>query len=258
MAALAVGVAGLLAFVAAERRAEGPMLPLEVFRSRTFTATNAVTFAVYAALGGVLFLVVLDLQVVAGFAPLAAGTAMLPITALMLLLSARAGALAQRIGPRVPMTLGPVGCAAAFVLLARVGPHASYLRDVLPAVLLQGLGLSLTVAPLTATVLGALDDRYAGVASGVNNAVARAAGLLAVAVLPLAAGLGHGSLTDPRALEPVYRRAMLLCAGLLLAGAGIAFAFVPGRRTAEAPGRPPHGDRALSARAASRTPARSR
>lgn len=229
LGALLLGVAGMIGFVLTEQRSRHPMLPLEVFRSKAFTAANLVTFAVYAALGGVFFLVVLNLQVVAGFPPLAAGVAMLPITVLMLLLSARAGALSQRIGPRIPMTAGPLVCACALLLLARIGPDAVYARDVLPAVVVLGLGLSLTVAPLTATALGSLDDRHAGVASGVNNAVARAAGLLAVAVLPLAAGLGAGSLTDPVALQPVYRTSMMFCAGLLLVGAVIAFVAVPTR-----------------------------
>jgi MFS family permease len=145
----------------------------------------------------------------------------------MLLLSARAGALGQRIGPRIPMALGPVVCAAALVLLARVGPDATYLWDVLPAVLLLGLGMSLTVAPLTATALAALDEHHAGIASGVNNAVARTAGLLAVAILPLAAGLGGGSLTTPADLGPTYRTAMGICAGLLLAGGATAWLSVP-------------------------------
>ncbi|MQA12396.1 MAG: DHA2 family efflux MFS transporter permease subunit [Pseudonocardiaceae bacterium] len=227
LVALGIGVVGMLAFVLTEKRSQHPMLPLGIFASRGFTAANLVTFMVYAALGGVFFLVVLNLQVVAGFDPLAAGTALLPVTVLMLLLSARAGALAQRIGPRTPMTAGPIICAGALVLLARIGEDASYLRTVLPPVILFGLGLSLTVAPLTATALGSLDDRRAGIASGVNNAVARAAGLLAVAVLPLAAGLGTGSLTDPATLAPTYRTAMLLCAGLLLVGALTAALAVP-------------------------------
>jgi EmrB/QacA subfamily drug resistance transporter len=226
---LAVGVAGLAAFVLVERRSGHPMLPLEVFRSRAFTAANLVTFAVYAALGGVFFLVVLQLQMVAGFTPLAAGTALLPITVLMLLLSARAGAWGQRIGPRIPMTVGPLVCAAALVLLSRIGAGGSYLLTVLPPVALLGLGVSLTVAPLTATALGSVADRHAGVASGVNNAVARAAGLLAVAVLPLVAGLGTGSLTEPAILGPIFRTAMLVCAALLVAGAAIAALAVPGR-----------------------------
>jgi len=238
---LVLGATSLAAFVWLERRSPAPMLPLELFRSRTFTAANAITFVVYAALGGMLFLVVLALQVVAGFPPLLSGVSLLPITLLMLLLSARGGALAQRIGPRLPMTVGPAVCALALALLSRIGPGVSYLWSVLPSVALLGLGLSATVAPLTATVLGAVDDRHAGIASGVNNAVARAASLLAVAVLPLVAGLGRGRLTDPATLAPVYRSAMLVCAGLLLAGAGLAFATMPGRkgrRPAPAPAPP--------------------
>jgi EmrB/QacA subfamily drug resistance transporter len=235
LAALGVGLAGIVGFVLVERRSRHPMLPLAVFSSRAFTAANLVTFAVYAALGGVFFLLVLNLQVVAGFPPLEAGIALLPITILMLLLSARSGALAQRIGPRIQMTVGPIVCAGALLLLARIGPGASYLRTVLPAVLVLGLGLSITVAPLTATALGSVDNRHAGIASGVNNAVARAAGLLSVAVLPLAAGLGNGSLTDPVALAPTYRTSMLLCAGLLLAGAATAAVAIPTRIAAQQP-----------------------
>jgi len=227
--ALALGVAGMLGFVLVERRSRHPMLPLEVFGSRAFTAANLVTFAVYAALGGVFFLLVLDLQVVAGFEPLTAGTALLPVTVLMLLLSARAGALAEHLGPRMPLTIGPIVCAGGLLLLARVGSDASYLHAVLPGVVILGLGLALTVAPLTVTALGSVEERHAGIASGVNNAVARAAGLLAVAVLPLAAGLRAGTLTDPATLAPAYRTAMLLCAGLLLAAAATAFIAIPSR-----------------------------
>jgi EmrB/QacA subfamily drug resistance transporter len=227
LGALVVGVAGIAGFVITERRSAHPMLPLEVFSSRTFTAANLVTFAMYSALGGVLFLVVLNLQVVGGFGPFAAGTALLPLTVIALLLSARAGALAQRIGPRIPMTVGPILAACALVLFTRIGAHASYWTSVLPAVILLGLGLSLTVAPLTATALGAVDERHAGVASGVNSAVARAAGLLAVAVLPLAAGLGAGSLTNPLDLGPTYRTAMLIGAAILLVGAAISLVAIP-------------------------------
>jgi MFS family permease len=229
IAALAVGVAGLVGFVLVERHAQEPMLPLGIFRSRAFSAANLVTFAVYAALSGVLFLVVLNLQVVTRFSALAAGVSMLPVTILMLLLSARAGALSQRIGPRIPMTVGPIVCSGGLLLFTRIGAHSGYLADVLPAVVTLGLGLSLTVAPLTSTALGAVDERNAGIASGVNNAVARAAGLLAVAILPLAAGLGGGDLTVAADLGPVYRRAMFICAALLLLGALIAFVAVPTR-----------------------------
>ncbi len=226
LGALLVGVLGLAGFVANEARSTHPMLPLEMFRSRTFTATNMVTFAVYAALAGVFFFVVINLQVVAGFSPLAAGMALLPVTVIMLVLSARAGALAGRIGPRIPMTLGPLICAAGVLLLSSIGAQATYTTDVLPAVIVLGLGLSLSVAPLTATALASAQDRHAGVASGVNNAVARTAGLLAIATLPLACGLGS-SFTDPVALGPAYRTSMFICAALLLAGGALAFATIP-------------------------------
>ncbi|BEL04841.1 MFS transporter [Actinoplanes sichuanensis] len=235
LVSLAIGVAGLVSFVLVERRSAHPMLPLRIFRSRAFSGANLVTFLVYAANGGVFLLVVVNLQVVAGFPPLASGVALLPVTVLMLLLSARAGALGQRIGPRIPMTAGPLVCAAALAWLSRIGADASYLTDVLPPVILFGLGLCLLVAPLTATALGALDDSYAGIASGVNNAVARAASLLAVAVLPLAAGLGAGSLTDPAVLSPVYRHAMLLCAALMTCGGVLAWFLIPNRLTAHTP-----------------------
>jgi EmrB/QacA subfamily drug resistance transporter len=232
---LAVGGAAMAAFVTAERRSAHPMLPLEVFRSPAFSGANLVTFLVYAANGGVFFLVVVNLQVVAGFSPLASGIALLPVTVLMLLLSARAGALGQRIGPRIPMALGPLVCAAALAWLSMVGAGASYWTDVLPPVIVFGLGLSLLVAPLTATALGSLDDAYAGIASGVNNAVARAASLLSVAVLPLAAGLGSGNLTDPATLSPVYRNTMLICAALMTAGGVLAWFLIPRRLTKPAP-----------------------
>ncbi|HET6482027.1 MAG TPA: MFS transporter, partial [Actinoplanes sp.] len=234
---LAVGVAALVAFVLVERRSPHPMLPVRIFKNRAFSGANLVTFLVYAANGGVFFLFVINLQVVAGYSPLRSGIALLPTTALMLLLSARSGELAQRIGPRIPMTVGPLICAVALVLMSRIGADAPYWSSVLPAVVVFGLGLSLLVAPLTATALGALDDRYAGVASGVNNAVARAAGLLAVAVLPLVAGLGSGNLTDPAQLHPVYRNTMLICAGLMVGGSVLAWLLVPTRLPAHQPAR---------------------
>lgn len=226
--ALPIGAAGVAAgagFVLLERRRERspgrvpPMLPLDVFASRQFTAVNVVTFVIYAALGGTLFLLVLNLQVVSGFSPLAAGVSLLPVTVLMLTLSPRTGALAQRVGPRWLMAGGPLISSAGLLLATRIGPNASYVADVLPAVALFGLGLSATVAPLTATVLASADVRHAGVASGVNNAVARAAGLLAVAGLPLAVGLAGAGYHDPAVLHSAYRSAMVICAGLLLAGA---------------------------------------
>jgi len=213
------GVAGLIGFGLVERRSAHPMLPLGIFASRQFSAANAVTFAVYAALGGVFFLLVVHLQVVAGYSPLAAGTSLLPVTVLMLVLSVRAGALAARTGPRLPMTVGPLLCAAGVLLMRRIDTGADYVVDVLPGVVVFGLGLSATVAPLTVTVLAAASERHAGLASGVNNAVARTAGLLAVAVLPLAAGLG--STDDPVGFGRGFDRALLLSAGLLVVGAAV-------------------------------------
>ncbi len=220
------GLAALAAFVAVERRSRHPMLPLDVFRSRQFTAANLVTFVVYGALGGALFLVPIQLQRVLGYSPLASGVALLPITVVMLLLSARAGRLAQRIGPRLPMTVGPLAAAAGLALLARVGPGATYAGDVLPAVVVFALGLSLTVAPLTSTVLAAASAEHAGVASAVNNDVARAAGLFAVAVLPAAAGLSGAGALEPAEFSAGFRMAVLLAAGLCALGGLLAFATI--------------------------------
>lgn len=221
-----VGLAGLAAFVLVEARSAHPLVPLGLFRSAQFTAANAVTFLVYAALGVLFVFLVLQLQVVAGWSPLRAGTAVLPVTVVMLLFSARSGALAQRIGPRLPMTLGPALAAAGVLWMGRIGPDASYLVDVLPPVLLFGVGLTLLVAPLTATVLDAAETRHAGVASGVNNAVARTAGLIAVAAIPAAVGIGGTDYADPTAFDTGYERAMVINAVLLVAGAIIAALFV--------------------------------
>jgi EmrB/QacA subfamily drug resistance transporter len=213
-----LGVAALAGFVAVERRGRTPMLPLEVFGSRQFSAANVVTLVVYAGLGALFFLLVVQLQVVASYDALAAGSALLPITIIMLLLSGSAGQLAERIGPRWPMTLGPLLAGVGALLLPRVGPGASYVTDVLPAVVIIGLGLALTVAPLTATVLAALEDRHAGIASGVNNAVARAGGLLAVAAIPVLVGLRGDDYADPATFDAGFDRAMIICAVLFIVG----------------------------------------
>ena len=220
------GVAAGIAFVVVEKRRPDPMMPLSIFASRQFSAVNLVTLCVYAALGGFFFLAALQLQVVSGYSALGAGTALLPTTVLMLLLSARSGALADRIGPRIPLTVGPLLCAAGMLLMLRVGPDASYVADVLPAVLVLGLGLVTLVAPLTATVLASVDVARAGLASGINNAAARAAGLVAVAALPLLTGMGSEAYRSPDAFDDAFGRAMALCAGALAAGALLAFATV--------------------------------
>ena len=225
-AAAVLGVAGAVAFVLVERRSSHPMLPLDIFASPQFTAANAVTFVVYAALGGVFFLLVVFLQTALGYSPLQAGAASLPITLLMLGLSSRAGALAQSRGPRLPLTVGPLLIAAGMLLMLRIAPGSGYLTDVLPAVVVFGLGLAATVAPVTATVLAAADDRHAGVASGVNNAVARTAQLAAVAALPLAVGLTGEQYTDPIALTGAFHRAMVISAVLAAVGAVISALFI--------------------------------
>jgi MFS family permease len=202
------------------------MVPLDVFASRQFSAINVITFAVYGAFSGMLFLLVLQLQVGAGFSALKAGASLLPVTVLMLLLSSRSAALAQRVGPRWLMTVGISTCAIGMLAMLRIGDHASYLADVLPAVAVFGFGLSMVVAPLTATVLASADVRHAGVASGVNNAVARAAGLLAVAGLPALVGLRAADYHSPALLGSGFRTAMIICAALLAVAAVLAALLV--------------------------------
>jgi EmrB/QacA subfamily drug resistance transporter len=218
-----IGVAALVGFVMVERSSHHPMLPLDIFSSRTFVAANLVTVAVYGALGGTFFLLAVDLQQVLGYSPLAAGAALIPITVIMLLLSARAGHLAQQIGPRLPMTVGPLVVGAALLLMRRIGAGGSYWADVFPEIVIFGLGLSLTVAPLTATVLAAVDERHAGVASGVNNAVARAASLMTVAILPSLAGITGDSYRHPAAFSNGFHRACVITAILCGMGAVVAW-----------------------------------
>jgi Na+/melibiose symporter-like transporter len=216
------------------------MLPLSIFASRQFTSANLVTFVVYAALGAVFFLLVVFLQVALGYNAIEAGAASLPVTALLLLLSARAGELAQRIGPRIPLTVGPLVVAGGMFMMGEIDIGDSYTGAVLPAVIVFGLGLSLVVAPVTITVLAAADPRQAGIASGVNNAVARTAGLMAVAVLPLVAGLSGGDYQDPDAIADGFQIGMRVAAVLAAAGGVLAFATIrsdvlerakePGRR----------------------------
>jgi EmrB/QacA subfamily drug resistance transporter len=234
-----LGVIAIVAFVLIERRTANPMLPLDVFSSRQFTSANAVTFVVYAALGGVFFLLVIVLQTALGYSPVAAGAASLPVTVIMLALSSASGALAQRIGPRLPLTVGPLVIAAGMVLMTRIGPGASYGTVILPAVIVFGLGLAATVAPVTAAALAAADERHAGVASGVNNAVARTAGLLAVALLPPLAGLTGDAFQSPTAITAGFHTAMLISAGLAAAGGILAFATISNDLLEEAPSEEP-------------------
>lgn len=225
-----VGLAALATFLVVEHRRAHPMLPLNLFRSRVFSVANGMTLLVYGALGVMLFFLVLQLQVVVGYSPLQAGLATLPITAVLLSLSSRSGALAARIGPRLQLSAGPVIAAAGAWLLSRIDAESSYVADVFPGIVLFALGMAALVAPLTTSVLAAAPDRFAGVASGVNNAVARTGSLLAVAALPGLVGLGGVDYQRPEVLGPGYVEAMLICAALLVAGGLVSLVGLAGTR----------------------------
>lgn len=219
-AALTVLVLGV------EARSPHPMLPIELFADRQFSAANAVTFVVYAGLSGATFLLPMMLQDVAGFSPVASGAALIPVTIAMLLLSPRAGRLSQKIGPRIPMSLGPVIAGGGLMLLTRIGVHSSYVGAVLPGVVVLGLGLALTVAPLTSTVLAAAREGRAGIASAVNNDVARIAGLVAVAVLPLVAGISAADYAHPSELVAGFHHALWIVGAMCVAGGLLALAGI--------------------------------
>ncbi|WP_347354151.1 MFS transporter [Intrasporangium sp.] len=240
---VAVGVALAVAFVLVERRVPSPMLRPSLFASRVFTAANLMTLLVYAALGAVMFFLVLQLQIVLQYGPLAAGLATLPVTILMLLLAGKGGEIGTRIGPRLPMTVGPVVCALGVALLAGVGAGSGYLTGILPGVAVFGLGLCILVAPLTATVLAAVPDRFAGIASGVNNAVARAGSLLAVAALPALVGIGGDAYHEPAEFARAYTASMWVNVVLLVAGGAVSWLLVRNPATCDESGlgrrRPP-------------------
>ena len=226
-------VAGTVAALAAigfwlrQRAAAFPLVPLSLFADRTFSTSNMMTFLVYGAMGAVFFLLALQLQTSVGWTPLIAGVATLPVTVALMLLSSRAGVLATRIGPRIPMTVGPLLCAAGVALLSGIAPGTTYLTGVLPGITVFALGLALLVAPLTATVLAAAPMALSGTASGVNNAVARAGSLLAVAALPAVVGLSGRDYDDPIALTAAHHAAMWWCAGALAVGGLISWFGLP-------------------------------
>jgi EmrB/QacA subfamily drug resistance transporter len=230
-----LSVAAMVVFLRLERRPEA-MMPLALFKSPAFSAANGATLLLYAALGSTLFLLMLELQMAVGMSPIAAGLMFLPLTLLMLVLSPRAGQWAQKHGARWPMATGALIAAVAFVAFLRIAPGVGWASGGLPGVLLLGVGLSTAVAPLTMAVLDAAPPEHAGIASGVNNAVARLAGLLGVAAIPWAAGLAmSGPNVSPQRLTEGFHRAMWVCAGLCLAAAVVSALWVPGRAVSASP-----------------------
>lgn len=212
---LLVGIGMLAAFVRHEHRAAQPMLPLQLFRVRNFSAGNIATAAIYGGLSMSMFLITIFIQQIGGYSAFQAGLALLPITVLMILLSSTFGTLAGKFGPRLFMTSGPIIAGIGFITMLGLDEQALYWTQLFPGVVLFGLGLSITVAPLTAAVLGDIDSNFGGIASAVNNAVSRVAGLLATA----AAGLIVGS----QITVDGFHKGLWVVAGLLIAGGIISF-----------------------------------
>jgi EmrB/QacA subfamily drug resistance transporter len=230
LAAGAIAAAALAAFVWRMLHSSDPLVPPALFGDRTFRIVNLQTVLLYGALGVSFFLVSYELQVAADWSALQAGVALLPATGLMLLLSASSGALAQRIGPRLQLTVGPLLVAGGLALLARIGPGASWATDVLPGAVVFGLGLVTIVAPLTATVMASADPNHVGVASGVNNAIARTASLSALAVVPVISGLSVA--TGPTQVTHAFRLALVVTACVAAAAAPLAFVGLGSRTRA--------------------------
>jgi EmrB/QacA subfamily drug resistance transporter len=234
---LIAGIATFGAFIVYERRTAEPMLKLELFSRRNFSVGNAETLSMYAGIAILFFFLIIYLQQVAGYSAVRSGLTTVPVTLVMFALSRRFGALADRHGPRLFMGCGPLVAAAGILLLLRVGMHPSYLTDLLPALLVFALGLTATVAPLTATVLADADESDAGIASAINNAVARVAGLVGVAVVGVVvAGTLAGNTFAPNTDSVhAFHQAMAICAALVAVGgvAGLAGIVNP-RRTVKA------------------------
>jgi EmrB/QacA subfamily drug resistance transporter len=223
-------------FILTERRRSQPMLPPAIFASARFRAANAVTFIVNGALGGFAFVFIPALEIVAGYSPVEAGSALVPVTAVTMLLSGTSGRLAQRTGPRPPLVIGSLLCAVASLLAVRIGPDASYWTAVLPLALLFGLGLAALLPPLTASAMDSAPDSLAGLASGVNNAVARIAGLLWIAALPPLTGLTGAVYTDPVQFRSSFAEIGWICAAAFACAAVLAATLITRpRRPAPAP-----------------------
>jgi predicted MFS family arabinose efflux permease len=217
---LVLGIGLLAAFLLYESRVSEPMVKLKLFRRRNFAIGNLETLTMYAGISILFFYLVIYLQQVAGYSALRSGLVTLPVTIEMFALSRRFGALADRLGPRLFMGLGPLVAAAGILLLLRLGMNVSYWTDLLPALLVFGLGLSMTVAPLTATVLADADESDAGIASAINNSVARIAGLVGVSVIGVVIGstLVGDNFAANQASVRAFHEAMAICAVLVAAG----------------------------------------
>jgi EmrB/QacA subfamily drug resistance transporter len=235
-AAAVLAVVSSAAFAVTERRGSHPMLPLAIFAPAQFRAANAVTFVVNGALGGFAFVFIPALEIIAGYSPVVAGSALVPVTVVTVLLSGASGQLAQRIGPRPQLVAGCLACAVASMLAVRVGPGADYWTVVLPLAVLFGLGLASLLPPLTATAMNSAPDSLAGLASGVNNAVARVAGLLWIAALPPITGLTGAAYTDPAQFQASFGRISWICAAAFAGAAVLSAALITGPgRSAPAP-----------------------
>ena len=232
VAAAVLAVTASATFVVTERRSSHPMLPPAIFRPVQFRTANALTFVVNGALGGFAFVFIPALEIVAGYSPVLAGSALVPVTAVTLLLSGASGRLAQRIGPRPQLVAGCLLCAAASMLGVRIGAHASYWTAVFPLAVLFGLGLASLLPPLTATAMNSAPDSLAGLASGVNNAVARVAGLLWIAALPPITGLTGAAYADPIQFGSSFAQISWICAAAFGCAAVLAATLTTG------PGRP--------------------
>jgi EmrB/QacA subfamily drug resistance transporter len=232
-AAAALAVVSSATFAVAERRASHPMLPPAIFAPARFRAANAVTFIVNGALGGFAFVFIPALEIIAGYSPVLAGSALVPVTVVTMLLSGTSGRLAQRTGPRPPLVTGCLLCAGASILAVRIGSHAGYWTAVFPVAVLFGLGLVSLIPPLTATAMNSAPDSLAGLASGVNNAVARVAGLLWIAALPPLTGLTGAAYTDPLQFRSSFGQISWICAAAFACAAVLAATFItaPGRPT---------------------------
>ena len=217
---LVLGIAAFAAFLFYERWATEPMLKLDLFARRNFAVGNLETLAVYAGLSILFFFLVIFLQQVAGYSALRSGLTTVPVTATMFLLSRRFGALADRFGPRLFMGAGPLIAAGGILLMLRAGRHTSYLTDLLPSLLVFSLGLTMTVAPLTAAVLAGADESDAGIASAINNAIARMAGLVGVSVVGVvvAGTLASDTFAADADSVKAFHEAILVCAALVASG----------------------------------------